>query len=468
MSIKYRKILVCFALLLSCLLSCLMPSLHNVCYASVSVDNLSQYTNVLDDLHSDSSFDESIYPVNAGDYTLKVIQVAESNDKELFVYVYQSCSPNADLISTSINISTSIGSDLSYKNYRMQLLNNNGVFYKYKVVDLTVKDDTTRYYDISSIFRKWYENYDESLSKVNDNTITEVSFAVATRFTARTSDNGNVYYSNNSIDVIYITEKYNSFIRYSNGSSLLPAKTDSFFTAIFTDKDIEKLIGADITFITYTYQSKYDCGLIDPINGGTVTSSYGDDISHQLTLSSDKKEVIQVGYIFKSKYTWTQIESVKDFKNKTDITLSSTTIANLDKCDWVLNYWTASYKQWTDAVGVSVVANYESGTRVKDVTILRLKFETDGVVYNLGVIDNKQTGSSVVGGTSVSLLDKINSWVKSLFAFICLILLVIVLAPILPTVFTIIWNIIKFIFKAVIWVLSLPIKLFKLLFKKRE
>ena len=35
---------------------------------------------------------------------------------------------------------------------------------------------------------------------------------------------------------------------------------------------------------------------------------------------------------------------------------------------------------------------------MSDVTILRLKFETDGVVYNLGVVDNKQTSSVIPDG----------------------------------------------------------------------
>ena len=47
------------------------------------------YTNVLEDLRKDSSFDTGNYPANTTDYTLQVIQLAESADRELFVYVYQ-------------------------------------------------------------------------------------------------------------------------------------------------------------------------------------------------------------------------------------------------------------------------------------------------------------------------------------------------------------------------------------------
>ena len=52
--------------------------------------------------------------------------------------------------------------------------------------------------------------------------------------------------------------------------------------------------------------------------------------------------------------------------------------------------------------------------------ILRLKFETDGVVYNLGVVDCKQTGSSdpVNKGSHIevspgSFISEIQSWFES-------------------------------------------------------
>ena len=84
---------------------------------------------------------------------------------------------------------------------------------------------------------------------------------------------------------------------------------------------------------------------------------------------------------------------------------------------------------------------------VGDVTILRLKFETDGIVYNLGVIDNKQTGSnqpSNVTKVSVSLNDK----GKRIVWLILLILLLVLLAPVLP-----------YVISFVIWIICLPFKL---------
>lgn len=85
-------------------------------------------------------------------------------------------------------------------------------------------------------------------------------------------------------------------------------------------------------------------------------------------------------------------------------------------------------------------------TLVGDVTILRLKFETDGITYNLGVIDNKQTGSSdPVNETEIDV--SLNNRGKTLLYLLMLILLIIILAPILP-----------YIVQFVVWLISLPIK----------
>ncbi len=64
-----------------------------------------EYSDVLDDLHKDTTFDASFYPERADDYSLSIITIAESEDKELFVYVHQPSGQAKDLRASSINIS---------------------------------------------------------------------------------------------------------------------------------------------------------------------------------------------------------------------------------------------------------------------------------------------------------------------------------------------------------------------------
>ena len=94
------------------------------------------YSNVLDDLKKDSSFNPSNYPTKSNDYSLQIIQLAESVNKELFVYVYQ---PSGDKVkASSVNISTTINDNISYHNYKLELLNFDGTLFKYKVIGLSL------------------------------------------------------------------------------------------------------------------------------------------------------------------------------------------------------------------------------------------------------------------------------------------------------------------------------------------
>ena len=64
------------------------------------------YSGVMEDLKKDTSFKPENYPSKADDYSLQIIQLAESSDKELFVYVYQPSGKAKNFKASSINIST--------------------------------------------------------------------------------------------------------------------------------------------------------------------------------------------------------------------------------------------------------------------------------------------------------------------------------------------------------------------------
>ena len=99
-------------------------------------------------------------------------------------------------------------------------------------------------------------------------------------------------------------------------------------------------------------------------------------------------------------------------------------------------------------------------TLVGNVTLLRLAFESDGVYYNLGVVDNKTTGSTTPSNTTSSktelALPGLEDF-KELLGIILGLVALAVLAPIIPIIFKLIINIFKLIFK----ILTLPFWLFK-------
>ena len=406
------------------------------------------YSNVLDDLKKDTSFKTENYPTKADDYSLQIIQLAESVNKELFVYVYQPSGKAKDFKASSINISTTINDNISYLNYKLELLNSSGVFYKYKVTGLTVKDESVRYYAISSIYRPFDESIDKQAS--GGNIVTEVNYAVNKQY-AFGSINGKPYVNCVDIETIVVTDKFVGFVRYKDGFKLYVGACDSHFVAFNTDKPIDKLLEADVYYTTQSYDWSSA-----PFVG--VNEKFGDKADKYAYLKyTDKVEHTGDGW-FAGTYKWDRIQTIDDFIKgenreniyhgavldvKTSSKLTDEALTELKGKKWVLRFAETNYSLSGYA---STGSTFESYTLVGDVTILRLKFETDGITYNLGVIDNKQSGSTEPSNETeidVSLNDN----GKTILYLLLLILLIVLCAPILP-----------YILQGIVWIITLPFK----------
>lgn len=417
------------------------------------------YSNVLDDLKKDSSFNESNYPIQADDYSLQIIQLAESVNQDLFVYVYQPSGKTKDLKASSINISTTINDDISYHNYKLEYLSSSGVFYKYKVIGLTVKDDAARYYAITSIYRPFDESIDTQAS--GGNTVTEKEYAVNKQYCFG-EINGKPYVNCVDIETIVVTDKFVGFVRYQDGFKFYVGACDSHFVAFNTDKPMDKLLEADVYYTTQEYSRSFVVFVGE-------NETFGDKSDNYAYLKYTDKVEHNGGGLFAGTYKWERIQSVEDFiatENKDNIyhgavidvnyatKLTDSAMAELQDKKWVLRFAETDYSLITGQG-----SNSSFSTFVGDVTILRLKFETDGVVYNLGVIDNKQSGGNdPINDTNIEVT--LSDRMKKLFLLLCLILVLVVLAPFLPSVI-----------KLIGWIISLPFKLISIiikLFKKKD
>lgn len=213
-----------------------------------------EYSFVSDDLGKDSSFDVSFYPEKADDYSLSVIQLAESEDKELFVYVYQPSGEEKNLRATSINISRKSYTDINPSNYFLEYINSSGTLFKYIVKNFTVNSDPARFYAIPSIFRAWNKDLGDK-EAVHNNTVDEVAFPVEREWNF-SSINGKPYCGVTEFETIVIENKFVGFVRYPHGTNLFPIyeKVDSHFVAFSTDKSIDRLLEAKVSFMTSEYE----------------------------------------------------------------------------------------------------------------------------------------------------------------------------------------------------------------------
>ena len=425
-------------------------------FSAVAAENEDEKTasGVLEDLSKDVSFNTENYPSNTKDYSLSVMQLAESTDKELFIYVYQ---PSGDKVrASSINISTTINDDISFFNYSLELLNFEGTLFKYKVTNFEVKKDPVRYYAISSIYRPFDAGIGDE--KSGNNTINEVNYAVNRQYCFG-EINGKPYVNCIDIETIIVTDKFVGFVRYPDGFKLFTGARacDSHFVAFNTDKKIDKLFEADVYYTTqkvsydfFTEDSPFSIKFGDSKTDNYAYLKYTDKVEHT------------GGGFFAGTYKWDRIQSVDDFIKTEDRTtvyygavlnskvsskLTDEALNDLKGKKWVLRFTETSYdKSPRSGMGAATYYHAET-TMVGNVTILRLKFETDGITYNLGVIDNKQTGSTEPSN-SIDIKVEPNATGKGIIYLILFVLLLVLLAPLLP-----------YVLNAVIFIVSLPIKL---------
>lgn len=331
-------------------------------FAKADAESLS-YTSVLEDLSKDDNFAVSEYPEDQTDLSLTVIQIAESVNGELFVYVYSPSSRAA----TSLNITQERGTGI--ENRLLSPIDVKGVFGKYRVSGIKLRTDQTRYYEIVSIYRAWDGDVDDK--PAGDNTVTEVSYEVGKRYTATTDENGRVTYDCEKFGVITVTEKFVGFLRYRN---TLGESTDAHFVAFDTDLPIENLYAADISYIVQR-ESNVDVDKFYPARKESKT------ITAEQTGENDP-------FLFHKKYTWKRIGKAEELARNED--LSAAAKKQLENKQWVLYFLETEYSSWQSvSTGIMLFDKYN----VNEVTILRLNYETAGTVYNLGVVDNKQTGS---------------------------------------------------------------------------
>ena len=296
--IGVKKRVAAFLTILFLCFGLLFPSLS----VSASAGSSGEYTSILDDLQRDDSFSEAYYPPVSGDYSLNVIQLAESTDRELFVYVYQPSGQVKDLRAASINLSTTINDEISYFNYKLRLLNSSGVFYKYIVEDFTVKQEPTRYYAISSIYRPFDDEID---SPPDQGEITEVNYPVARQYCFGTL-NGKPFVQAVDIETITITDKFVGFVRYPDGFQLYVGACDSHFVAFNTDKPMDKLLEADVYYTSQKYTSSFAVGT------GENETFYEKQDNYAYLKYTDKVEHTGGGW-FAGTYRWDRIETVEQF-----------------------------------------------------------------------------------------------------------------------------------------------------------
>ena len=112
---------------------------------------------------------------------------------------------------------------------------------------------------------------------------------------------------------------------------------------------------------------------------------------------------------------------------------------------WVLRFFESDYEE-------KVVANLAyhdiTSTEVSGVTIIQLTFQTNGKTYNLGVVDNKQTGSKDPFASADTWLDDIEESKKPNWTILIAVLALCLLFPIIFPLLTALLDLIVWMISA--------------------
>lgn len=392
------------------------------------------YTNVLDDLKKDPDFDENDFPANAVDHSLEVIQIAETVDKELLIYVYNPCANSKNLTAREIVFSSSLDNEKeNYISYKMSLVNSNGVFSKYVVKDYLVSSEASRYYEILSLLR----DYDETLDKADGVDSDDlIACEVSQRWTV-TTEGDNVNYSLKEIEVVIVNSLYVGYIRYSNGFSLFGNnKCDSHFFAFDTDRDLGTLLEIDCEFDLYHYHySQY--------GNYAVPITYEETTPKKVTSKYDEYGTNSPG-LFAKQYSWKRISTSEEFieaVNSDGIELTEEAKLGISNGQWVISFYETTYNDkfilGNDSLGTSTQIETDY-YRVTNVLPVRFKFVVDGVVYDLGVVSDKMTGNLTPDGEATDL-QAFKGWFADLMGdmdflleIVGIILLLLIFSSLLP------------------------------------
>lgn len=413
---KKKNRIICITLLLSLVLSLFLPF-------TVSAEE-SQTSDVLDDLGKDTTFNANDFPGNSTDYSLNFITLAEGDNRELFIYVYQPSNGYRDLTGSRINMSTYHyeSKDQNYKLYSLSLVDRNGVFNKYVVDNFKVSRDSYRYYNIATIYRYYDARVDgASLPGIGD-TLGHVGYPVG-KFVAAYNSYGNVVYEAKNIDVVDVDITSVGIVRYNQGYIFLNEYCDSHFVAFkINNYKVTDIFDATITYTISDYYDNITVGM-NPVQYYDNTQTISVDITDYEKGSNGNHGIL--GY----DYEWPRIQTFEEFNSMLESFKNEKIIYEDEKIaesEFVFSFLETKYYVSNGFNSVSHVSK-----RVTDVGILRLHFATDTGVYNLGVVsdlvsdDGKPDVSVTPGDNLENIKEEIEGWFDDLLSLFFVVILVI-------------------------------------------
>ena len=457
------------------------------CNLSIVNAATSNYTDVLDDLRKDESFNVKDYPSmtleylneinNDSDLTndqahLEVMQIAESTSKELYLYVYQPIDDELDLTATAISMSCEFsedGQNIKPIIYNLELVSSYTVFDKYVVKDFVVSDEVYRYYNIVAIYRD-YNSLIDNITSGGEAEGFEIGISVGQQWCVNYL-NDTIIYEMATFETLDVNINYTGNCEFSDGFKLgdmVGAHNWGlcwFIAFDLEDYTAERIYDADLSYKIRDMSYSQGAGL----SGEPIYGEWSDNIYVTLTdiEGSNNKGSYDGGGLLSKEYTWNRISKSADFiKNleDQDILISDDVKSVINSNQWVFAFAETEKSMVTGMYSVTTFSK-----DISKVTILRIHFrDIYDNIYNLGVVSDRVNpdNKSDIFGNGIDI-DELQEWFEKIMMLVGLIVLLVLLGY-CPSILNIIIQVFKYIFDGIIAILTLPIKFFKWLFKDKK
>ena len=347
----------------------------------------SNFSSVLADLQKDGNFKLSDYPENPKDYSIQVIQIAESESGNLFLYTYQPCQNTRNLTATKINMSLSETAD-DTGIYGLEQVSTWSVFCKYEVNGVKVSSAAMRCYNITSIYRDFIKDIDKETG--NGNITNGKAYDVGQCWKV-TTQGETLTYEMLKVETVEIINPFTSYVRRKKNQSHNYYFQDNYYVAFRTNRNIEELLSATVEYRIqdYFYKENNVLGFGDTAFWDKATFSnerrtkkdvYCDEVNE---LNQDGFNLFGI-FDLNKKFSWKRIQSSEDFVNNAGASASDN--EQIKKLQWVLMFDETSVYRYESG---GLIARYEeTGQIIDEVTILRLEFVENGITYNLGAVSD--------------------------------------------------------------------------------
>ena len=286
--------------------------------------------------------------------------------------------------------------DFSPALYGLELMDSDGVFYKYKVLNYAVSSAVERFYNVIMIQRPFISGIDSDSG--TGTTIDRKAFGVGQYWRVKT-EGDSVTYEMLEVDVVQIINPFVSRIRKNKEVSSNSYFQDNYYVAFSTDRNIEKLLSATVSYRTRDYFYENNSFL----DIGSTIFNENTDFSNERFSDKDIycDEVIELDnqinfgiFSIGNKYSWQRIQSAADFVANAGASAADN--EEVKKLQWVLMFDEVSVYRYQSS-GTLITTCEEAGQVIDQVTILRLEFVEDGVTYNLGTVSDTVSGENHFG-----------------------------------------------------------------------